>query len=76
MGDWKLIVTRGGREPDELFNLATDPYEKTNLASAVIALTKARDAALNAQVTLAQLLGIDPRTPVTPATSGETLSGP
>src|SRR5262249_49042202 len=44
-GDWKLIVHedegglkkgRGGRRADgtvELFNLKTDPYEKTNLAN-------------------------------------------
>jgi len=31
-GDWKLIVTRkNGRS--ELFNLASDPYEKNDLAS-------------------------------------------
>ena len=29
-GDWKLIVRKGKR--DELFALAADPYEKTNLA--------------------------------------------
>ena len=43
-GDWKLVVSRGGDDPDEpaakkkdeaaiqLFNLKDDPYEKTNLA--------------------------------------------
>jgi arylsulfatase A-like enzyme len=42
-GDWKLVVHRGKDDPDnpvakngkeriELFNLADDPYEKTNLA--------------------------------------------
>jgi arylsulfatase A-like enzyme len=42
-GDWKLVVQRGKDDPDnpvakngkertELFNLADDPYEKTNLA--------------------------------------------
>jgi arylsulfatase A-like enzyme len=31
-GDWKLIVSRKG-EP-ELFNIATDPYEKNNVAKA------------------------------------------
>ena len=30
-GDWKLIVR--GRGKAELFNLAEDPYEKTNLAT-------------------------------------------
>lgn len=32
-GDWKLIVYRGGKTPDELFDLGRDPYEKENLAS-------------------------------------------
>jgi arylsulfatase A-like enzyme len=31
-GDWKLIV--GGKDKRELFNLAVDPYEKNDLASA------------------------------------------
>ncbi len=44
---------------------------KTSLASAVIALTSARDTALNSRVALAQLMGIDPRTPITPAASTE-----
>jgi uncharacterized sulfatase len=30
-GDWKLIVQQG--KPDELFDLAADPCEKTNLAT-------------------------------------------
>lgn len=45
VGDWKLVVNRGKEDPDnanlppdgpetvELFNLAADPYEKTNLAT-------------------------------------------
>jgi arylsulfatase A-like enzyme len=31
VGDWKLVVTKKG-DSIELFNLKTDPYEKTNLA--------------------------------------------
>ena len=31
-GDWKLVVYRGGRDNEELFDLARDPYEKENLA--------------------------------------------
>lgn len=33
-GDWKLIVAKQGKQPDELFDLAADPYEKNNLAAA------------------------------------------
>jgi arylsulfatase A-like enzyme len=32
-GDWKLIVYRGGKTPDELFDLGRDPYEHEKLAS-------------------------------------------
>jgi arylsulfatase A-like enzyme len=32
-GDWKLIVSLNGKQPDELFNLSRDPYEKENVAS-------------------------------------------
>ena len=32
-GDWKLITYRRGKTPDELFDLAHDPYEKENLAA-------------------------------------------
>ncbi len=31
-GDWKLIVPTKAKSPSELFNLATDPHEKQNLA--------------------------------------------
>jgi arylsulfatase A-like enzyme len=31
-GDWKLIVARGAKSTEELFDLATDPHEQTNLA--------------------------------------------
>jgi uncharacterized sulfatase len=31
-GDWKLIVHVGGKQGPELFNLANDPNERTNLA--------------------------------------------
>jgi outer membrane protein len=45
---------------------------KTNMADAAITLSSARDTALNSQVELAQLLGIDPRTPITPADVSES----
>ena len=45
---------------------------KTNLADGVISLESARATELNSRVTLAQQLGIDPRTPITPADSTET----
>jgi outer membrane protein len=38
---------------------------KTGLADGVLSLESARNAALNARVNLAELLGIDPRTPLT-----------
>ena len=44
---------------------------KTNLADAVIALSNARNAAANSRVLLADLMGIDPRTPISPAESIE-----
>lgn len=44
---------------------------KTTLAGAATALSIARDNVLNSQVQLAQLLTIDPRTPITPADSSE-----
>jgi arylsulfatase A-like enzyme len=31
-GDWKLVVFRNVKPRTELFNLSSDPYEKTNLA--------------------------------------------
>ncbi|MFI5387284.1 MAG: TolC family protein [Fimbriimonadales bacterium] len=49
---------------------------KTNLAAAMIALSTARDSQLLSQVALAQLLGIDPRTPITPADSTEAAVDP
>ncbi len=45
---------------------------KTNLAEAAITLSTARDTALTAQVTLAEEMGIDPRTPITPMPSSES----
>ena len=45
---------------------------KTNLADSAISLSTARDQALTSQVALAQLLGIDPRTPITPADTPAT----
>ncbi|HVT13732.1 MAG TPA: TolC family protein [Fimbriimonadaceae bacterium] len=44
---------------------------KTNLASAANSQSLARDSALNARVQLAQLLVVDPRTPIVPANSSE-----
>jgi outer membrane protein TolC len=44
---------------------------QTALSEAVQNLTQAQNAASVAQVTLAQLMGIDPRTPLQPAESGE-----
>jgi outer membrane protein len=45
---------------------------KTGLADAAISLSSARTNALSSQITLAQLMGIDPRTPITPAPSTES----
>jgi outer membrane protein TolC len=45
---------------------------KTGLADAAISLSSARNLALSSQVALAQLMGIDPRTPITPAPSTES----
>ena len=45
---------------------------KTNLAAGAISLSSARDAALTARMSLAQLLGINPRTPIVPAPAKET----
>ena len=44
---------------------------KANLADAAISLTSARDTALAAQISLAQNLGIDPRTPITTVATHE-----
>jgi outer membrane protein TolC len=46
---------------------------KTNLADSAVALSTARSAALDAQVALAQLMGINPRTPIVPASASELL---
>ncbi len=47
-GTWKLIVPAAADKPVELFNLATDPHEKTNLAAKeadrIAGLRKALDA--------------------------------
>ena len=32
--DWKYVKRMGKSQPDALYNLATDPGEKTNLATA------------------------------------------
>jgi len=45
---------------------------KASLASAAISLSTAREVTITSRVLLAQLLGIDPRTPITPAASAET----
>jgi outer membrane protein len=44
---------------------------KTTLADAVISLSTARNAALTSQIALNEALGIDARTPITPAESNE-----
>jgi arylsulfatase A-like enzyme len=33
VGDWKLIASRDGKRPEELYDLSRDPYETQNLAS-------------------------------------------
>ena len=48
---------------------------KTNLAAGAVSLSSARDTALSSQVALAQLLGINPRTPIVPAASTEEALG-
>lgn len=45
---------------------------KTSLASAAGALSTARDTAISSQVQLNQSMGVDPRTPIVPATSSES----
>lgn len=44
---------------------------KTSLADAAISLSNSRDTALNSRIRLAQLMGIDPRTPINPGDSAE-----
>jgi outer membrane protein len=44
---------------------------KTNMADSVISLTTARNAVTRSRVTLAELMGIDPRTPINPAPAEE-----
>lgn len=44
---------------------------KTNLAAGAVSLSSARDAALDSQVVLAQLMGINPRTPIVPGPAKE-----
>ncbi|MDR3692642.1 MAG: TolC family protein [Fimbriimonas sp.] len=44
---------------------------KTNLAGGAVSLSTARDTALNSRIALAQLMGINPRTPIVPAQSNE-----
>jgi arylsulfatase A-like enzyme len=39
-GDWKLIARKNQNAKPELFNLSTDPYEKTDLAAAEPARVK------------------------------------
>jgi outer membrane protein TolC len=45
---------------------------KTNLADGAVSLSTARNAAFTSQLTLAQLMGINPRTPIVPAPAKET----
>jgi len=45
---------------------------KTNLADGAVSLSTAYDAAFTSQVALAQLMGINPRTPIAPAAAQET----
>jgi outer membrane protein len=44
---------------------------RTNLADAVSALIQARAQALISRITLAQIMGVDPRTPIVPSDSAE-----
>jgi outer membrane protein TolC len=44
---------------------------KTNLAAGAVSLSSARNSALTAQIALAQLMGINPRTPIVPAKASE-----
>lgn len=59
-GDWKLVVQRGPKARTELFNLATDPYEKTNLAK------KEKDRVADLQKALSDLAASDNDSAVTP----------
>jgi arylsulfatase A-like enzyme len=59
-GDWKLVVQRGPKARTELFNLATDPYEKTNLAK------KEKDRVADLQKSLSDLAASDNDSAVTP----------
>ncbi len=45
---------------------------KTNLAAGAVTLSSARNTALGSQMALAQLLGINPSTPIVPAPAQET----
>ncbi len=49
---------------------------KTSLADAVIALESARNTALDSQILLAEQLGIDPRTPITPVSGAAVSAAP
>jgi len=44
---------------------------KASLASASVSLLTARDSTITSRILLAQLIGVDPRTPITPASSSE-----
>lgn len=46
---------------------------KSNLADGAIGLAAARNSALDSEVTLAQLMGINPRTPIVPASAAEPI---
>jgi outer membrane protein len=56
------------------------PYDgvraQTAYSAAIYGLTVARNAAVQSRVALAQLLGLDPRTPLTPAEGTEAAGGP
>jgi arylsulfatase A-like enzyme len=60
-GDWKMVLTREGpKARTELFNLATDPYEKTNVAK------QEANRLASMQESLTQLAARDNDSAVTP----------
>jgi arylsulfatase A-like enzyme len=59
-GDWKLVVFHEPKSRTELFNLAADPYEKTNLAK------KQADRVADLQKSLTDVAARDNDSAVTP----------